>query len=309
MAEIHSGTNGPINFKTYYNGIAKDPDSGPSVKIYYEDATSGVSLTANNTDVDAGSYFVYLPITATTDYKYFYIHIIYTISGTEFYDKKHYVVTRPYATVADIVDYSGYGVDTVDTNYKTYDEIMSAERYARFKINAFTGQKFDYGQKTVSALGDGVDVLLLPERIESISKVYENDVLVYDSASTNNQVSLKVTDTNYAIAIDKGAGLEVFESYPYQADRPNAGYFNSGSKYTIEGMFGYKNVPIEIYDCTIRLANDFFHQDTTWKEKYVKSMQTGDWSVDISPAAFTGTGNSAVDRMLEPFVANRMVVI
>ncbi len=120
---------------------------------------------------------------------------------------------------------------------------------------------------------------------------------------------MKVTDTNYAIAIDKGAGLEVFESYPYQADRPNAGYFNNGSKYSVEGMFGYRNVPIEIYDCTIRLANDFFHQDTIWKEKYVKSMQTGDWNVDISPAAFTGTGNSAVDRMLEPFVANRMVVI
>ena len=309
MAEIHAGTNGPINFKTYYNGIAKDPDVGPTVTIFYEDATTGTVLTANNTDVDAGSYFTYVPISATTTYKYFYLKIDYTISGTVFSDRKHYLVTRPYATVADIVDYSGYGVDTVDTNYKTYDEIMSAERYARFKINAFTGQKFDYVQKTISVLGDGVDVLLLPERIESISKVYENDVLVYDSTSANNQVTLKVTDTNYAIAIDKGAGLEVFESYPYQADRPNAGYFNNGSKYSVEGMFGYKNVPIEIYDCTIRLANDFFHQDTVWKEKYVKSMQTGDWSVDISPAAYTGTGNSAVDRMLEPFVANRMVVI
>jgi len=309
MAEIHAGTNGPINFKTYYNGIAKDPDVGPTVTIFYEDATTGTVLTANNTDVDAGSYFTYVPISATTSYKYFYLKIDYTISGTVFSDRKHYLVTRPYATVADIVDYSGYGVDTVDTNYKTYDEIMSAERYARFKINAFTGQKFDYTQKTISVLGDGVDVLLLPERIESISKVYENDVLVYDSTSANNQVTLKVTDTNYAIVIDKGAGLEVFESYPYQADRPNAGYFNNGSKYSVEGMFGYKNVPIEIYDCTIRLANDFFHQDTIWKEKYVKSMQTGDWNVDISPAAFTGTGNSAVDRMLEPFVANRMVVI
>jgi hypothetical protein len=309
MAEIHAGTNGPINFKTYYNGIAKDPDVGPTVKVYYEDSTSGVTLNPENTDVDSGSYFVFVPITATTDYKHFYIHILYTINGTEFYDKKHYVVTRPYATVSDIVEYSGYGVDTIDSNYKTYDEVMSAERYARFKINAFTGQKFDYGQKTISVLGDGVDVLLLPERIESISKVWENDVLVYDSSVLDNQITLKITDTNYAIVLDKGAGLEVFESYPYQADRPHAGYFNNGSKYTIQGMFGYKNVPIEIYDCTIRLSNDFFHQDTVWKEKYVKSMQTGDWSVDISPAAYTGTGNSAVDRMLEPFVANRMVVI
>jgi hypothetical protein len=309
MAEIHAGTNGPINFKTYYNGIARDPDSGPVVTIYYEDQTSGTVLTANNTDVDEGSYFSFVPLAATNNYKYFYIKIDYTISGTEFSDKKHYLVTRPYATVADIVDYSGYGVDTVDSNYKTYDQIMAAERYARFKINAFTGQKFEYVRKQVSVLGDGVDILLLPERIESILKVYKNDVLIYNSASQDNQVLLSPTETNYAIAFDKGPGLEVFESYPYVADRPSAGYFNNGSKYTVEGVFGYKNVPIEIYDCTIRLANDYFHQDTTWREKYVKSMQTGDWSVDISPAAYTGTGNSAVDRMLEPFISNRMVVI
>jgi hypothetical protein len=59
MAEIHAGTNGPINFKTYYNGIAKDPDVGPTVTIFYEDATTGTVLTANNTDVDAGSYFTF----------------------------------------------------------------------------------------------------------------------------------------------------------------------------------------------------------------------------------------------------------
>lgn len=309
MPEIYSGTNGPINFKTYYNGVAVDPSSTPVVTIFYEDATTGTTLTPNNVDVDEGSWFVFVPIAATTQYEYFKIKIEYTINGTNFVDYKNYIVTRPYATVSEIVEASGFGTDVSDKNYKSYDELMAAERYARYKINAYTGQKFEYVSKKVDVIGDGTDVLLMPERIEIISKMWENDVLIYDSSANSNQYSFDISRTNYAVRLLKDPGLDVFESYPYQEDMPEPAFFTKGFRYTVEGMFGWKLVPSEVYDSAIRLANDFFYQDSTWKEKYVKRMQTGDWNVEISPQAFTGTGNSMVDRILEPYIANRMVVI
>lgn len=309
MPEIYSGTNGPISFKTYYNGIARDPDIGPTVKIYYGTNTNGVSLTPNNTDVDEGSFFVFVPLEATSTNSEFDLEVEYTINGNSFVNRKTYLATRPYATVEEIVEASGFGTDVSDRNYKSYSEIMAAERYARFKINAYTGQKFDYVNKTHLIVGDGTDVLLMPERIESISKIWENDVLIYDSSLNSNQYSFEISPTNYAIRLIKDPGLDVFETYPYQEDFPEPAFFSTGTTYKVQGMFGWKNIPSEVYDSAIRLSNDFFYQDSVWKEKYVKKMQTGDWNVEVSAQAFTGTGNSMVDRILEPFIVNRMVII
>lgn len=309
MPEIYSGTNGPIAFKTYYNGVAVDPVSTPVVTLYNESSNTGTALTVQNTDVDEGSWFAFVPVASTVSYKYFRVKIEYTINGTSFTDWKNYTVTRPYATVAEIVEASSFGTDRADRNYRSFEEVMAAERWARFKINSFTGQKFDYSSKKVEILGDGNDVLLMPERVESVSKIWENDVLIYDSTSETNQYSFEITPTNYAIRLIKDPGLDVFEVYPYQESMPEPAFFTKNHTYTIEGMFGWLNVPSEVYESTIMLANDFFHQDTVWKQKYVKRMQTGDWNVEISTQAFTGTGNSSVDRFLEPFVVNRMVII
>jgi hypothetical protein len=310
MPEIYYGTNGPISFKTYYNGVAIDPTSTPVVTIYKGTETSGTVLTVNNTDVDEGSFFCFVPVNSTTNYEYFKVKIEYTINGTSFVDWKTYNVSRPYANVAEIVEASGFGTDRSDRNYKSYEEVMAAERWARFKINAYTGQKFEYKSKQVEVIGDGTDVLLLPERIESISKIWQNDVLIYDAASVDgNQYEFEITPTNYALRFVKDPGLDIFASYPYDTTIPEPAFFKGGNTYKVLGMFGWLNVPSEVYDSAIRLSNDFFYQDSVWKEKYVKRMQTGDWNVEISTQAFTGTGNSMVDRILEPLIVNRMVII
>ena len=310
MPEIYYGTNGPISFKTYYNGVAIDPTSTPVVTIYKGTETSGTPLTVNNTDVDEGSFFCFVPVNSTTNYEYFKVKIEYTINGTSFVDWKTYNVSRPYANVAEIVEASGFGTDRSDRNYKSYEEVMAAERWARFKINAYTGQKFEYKSKQVEVIGDGTDVLLLPERIESISKIWQNDVLIYDAASVDgNQYEFEITPTSYALRFVKDPGLDIFASYPYDTTIPEPAFFKGGNTYKVLGMFGWLNVPSEVYDSAIRLSNDFFYQDSVWKEKYVKRMQTGDWNVEISTQAFTGTGNSMVDRILEPLIVNRMVII
>ena len=316
MPEIHYSSNGPINVKTYINGVAIDPQNFVVTLIPQsypgEIAPPNITLVPINDDVNDGSYFVYVPLSISrSDDEYFTLRVQYDIPGstTGYLNEIRYYIVRPYASIGEIIEASGFGTDRSDRLYKTNDEIAASERWARFKINAYTGQKFDLKHKKVEVIGDGTDVLLMPERIELIDKVWENDVLIYDSSTSNNQYSLEITPTNYAIRLIKDPGLDVFETYPYQEDFPEPAFFTRGFRYTILGNFGWNIVPSEVYESTIILANDFFYQDRVWKDKYIKRMQTGDWNVEVSAQAFTGTGNSTVDRILEPYIANRMVII
>lgn len=316
MPEIHYSSNGPINIKTYVNGVAIDPQNFQVTLLPQaypgQTSPSPVSISPINDDVNEGSYYAYIPVLYTTNGDdYFSLRVQYDIpgSGADYDVTTKYFVVRPYASIGEIVEASGFGTDRSDRMYKSNEEISAAERWARYKINAYTGQRFELKNKNVEVIGDGTDVLLMPERIEFVDKIWENDVLIYDASVPSNQYSFEITPTNYAIRLIKDPGLDVFESYPYQEDFPDPAFFSNGHRYTIKGSFGWADVPSEIYESAIMLANDFFYQDRVWKEKYVKKMQTGDWNVDISAQAFNGTGNSTVDRILEPFIANRMVII
>jgi len=315
MAELHIGSQGVIKFTTYSQGEFVDSASitasvkpGPTTAIPNPTSTS---LTVINDDVNEGSYYAYVPMSLTLsgEAKYIDFYASYTIPGnsTQSVINRRYYLVRPYAAIDEVIEACSFGLDKSDPNHKTYDEVAAAERYARYRINAYTGQRFDASSKTVEVLGDGTDTILLPERVESISKVTVDDVVVFSDTISN--YTFTITPTNHAIRVDKPVGIEAFETYPYTEDIAEPAYFKRGKRYAITGVFGYENIPSEIYEATILLANDFFHQDTVWKNKYIKRMQTGDWNIELSGQAFTGTGNATADRILEPFIANRMVVI
>jgi len=57
------------------------------------------------------------------------------------------------------------------------------------------------------------------------------------------------------------------------------------------------------------LVDDYLCRDKAWREKYVKKLSNGDWSVEFDGRAFSGTGNSIVDAILSDYVWHRMIVI
>lgn len=310
MAELHYGSQGIIHFNTLIGSQYVDSSSitatlrpNPTTLV---PSPSAVNLTVVNDDVNEGSYCAYVPnaLTAYGAYNYLDLEVSYAIPGdsTPSTLKRRYYLVKPYAHMDEIIHELGFGIDTSDPNYKTASELMAAERWARFKIDAYTGQTYGIETKSVEVIGDGTDVLLLPERLESFSQVLCDDVAITDA-------TFKITPTNYALRINKEPGIDVFETYPYVSDIATPGYFSKGKRYSISGVFGYVHTPRAIVECTLKLVNDFFCQDTVWRDKYVKRMQTGDYTVEISPQAFTGTGNSSVDRVLDSMIASRMVII
>ena len=88
-----------------------------------------------------------------------------------------------------------------------------------------------------------------------------------------------------------------------------SGVFNKNSRYKINGRFGWEEVPDEIELATIELMKDYFSKDKAWRNKYIKQISTFDWQFQFDSTTFTGTGNAYVDKLLIPYVINKMVLI
>jgi hypothetical protein len=87
------------------------------------------------------------------------------------------------------------------------------------------------------------------------------------------------------------------------------GIFNTGSTYRVQGKFGWEEVPDEVDLACIELMRDYFSKDKTWRNKYMKSVQTFDWKFEYNSGTYSGTGNLYADQLLLPYVINKMVVI
>jgi len=187
------------------------------------------------------------------------------------------------------------------------DEQMNAERYARYAIERYTGQKFGKRSGWQKVQGNGTDILILPERIISITSLYENGTLVWELNGTNNIIS-NVETVNSHFGIRCTDHEDVIEHYA--ATALNAGgSFVDGYTYEVIGSYGYDNVPDDILFCGRMLVDDFFCQDRTWREKWATQIKSGDWSVALDTRVFSGTGNSYVDAILDDYAWHRMVII
>jgi hypothetical protein len=57
------------------------------------------------------------------------------------------------------------------------------------------------------------------------------------------------------------------------------------------------------------IVNDLLCNDSIWRSKYVKKMNTGQMSVELSSLAFAGTGNAIADAILQKFKMIQLVII
>ena len=92
-------------------------------------------------------------------------------------------------------------------------------------------------------------------------------------------------------------------------DQKNNGAFRKEYRYVVEGIFGWNFIPDNVEEACIILINDFFNKDKSWRNRYVKKIQTFDWTFEFSEEAFVGTGNDYADQLLNPYVINGMIVV
>lgn len=327
MAEILLNTNSPVRLKIFWKGQPHDADSLPIVKIY--DVTEDPSIipaipagqilqtiTSTKVDSDAGVYEAYPPLPLTQRNRTLKFVWQYDVNGENITKEHRVFCVTPYCDITQAGYELGLGSDPSDPNYKSYDEILAAEKYARKVIENYTGQSFYLYDDLHIVYGDGSDSLRLPFKINSLHELYENDLLLVDKINNidNWNYSVQISETGFGVRINRADMVDntVYVAngmVPPSINYSHDGVFKSGSVYRVQGKFGWDYVPDEVELACIELMRDYFSKDKVWRNKYLHSIQSFDWHFEYNQESYRGTGNVYVDQILLPYVLTQMVVI
>lgn len=317
MIETYTGARGLVSITTHdIYGLPTQPDDNASpVVVIKNPDTEEVLVQSSATLVDPdypGDYEFIIPIELLQYDRILKIEWSYDVEESEIKEVDFVYVVTPYSTIDEIIYELGYSMRPEDSNYFSYEKIRSASRVARMMINTELGFSIKKESKTVTAYGDGADVLVLPEKIISISSLSENDELMIDNSNNYNifGFGVELTETGYGIrVIPPSPGDDIDEQENFDYTGFTSGRFRNGYRYEITGVFGWSHVPVEIKQCMYLLVNDLLCNDSLWRSKYVKKINSGQMSVELSSQSFNGTGNALVDSILQKFKMIQAVII
>jgi hypothetical protein len=316
LQNIIKGSKQKIYLNVYSDGTLTQATSVPTLSIYDADYDNTVltgysGLTA--TDENAAGVYSYTMTPALTQInrvlKFVWSYALNSVSTTE---EQFYAVETVYSTVSEIQDFLGLGTSPSELNYRNPKEIESAEKVARTIIDGYTGDKFIqyYGQQ--EKFGFGSDAIELVEKMITIDRVWENDELLIDNTVTpvynNFGFPIELSPTKKAVRIIN-AGWDL--RFDNQVD-PTAlgnGRFRDGSRYKFEGLIGWKYVPEDIKIASMLLVGDILANDYNWRNKYLKKVDLSEISFEMAGGAFNGTGNIAVDNILDQYRNVNIVII
>jgi hypothetical protein len=326
MAEILAKSQSPITHQVFWNGDISTPDSLPVVKLYdiTEDAAVNPSiapttlldtLTPYTDENNPGTYAVNIPYQYTDRNRTLQLKWEYSMSSVPVSRTDEVYVVTPYVDFNHVQDL-GFSTDSSDPNYKSYKDLIRAERYARKQIEQYTGQNFYLYDEVLVVYGHDSDVLPLPVKINALHELYASDTLLLDTINNidNWNYIVEITPTGYGIKINRADMLDntVYTAngmVPPTINDYSNGVFKSGVPYKIQGRFGWQKVPDNVELAAIELMKDFFSKDTMWRNKYVKTISTFDWDFEYTGDAYTGTGNAYADNLLAEYVLTTKVEI
>ena len=215
-------------------------------------------------------------------------------------DEMYASLVRPYATTAEIAEYSGYTIVSSNPGFNetTTANLVKLEKKARLYINAQISSDFKFQYKSVGTLGQGNDLLHLGQRIETFDKIIKDDEVVWD---TTQDPEIDLLDYDLGITKSK-TGLKVIatgENINEWADVSvlnSLGFFEKNSLYIVRGEYGWKYIPTDINEAALELVNDMLCTDFTYRNKKIKSIKNDSFTVELNPTS--GTGNAIVDSIL-----------
>lgn len=222
----------------------------------------------------------------------------------------------------------------VDPNLlaQTEEDIEEAKLYeavARAIINSITGG-FLYERQTVETVGLGNDYLAVPFRLNKIVRVYENDVIVYDTEPVDPETWKNVKE--YYITPDRGSisvvvpntgGFNRQQSKPVEYpkgasdsftlyntnDSPNfmqsvtgSPMFPKGWDYVVEVETGWPIIPQDIKQATQLIVNDLRCNNIPYINSYIKDYKSDQFTLSFDPGVFRDTGNRIADKILSAYV-------
>lgn len=220
---------------------------------------------------------------------------------------------------------------TLGTTASEIAEYTEHEQLARGLIDSVIGPKGFIFEKTVmEVVGDGTDYLPLWDIGYKVIQVYENGELVFDA----NQNPPNLGEFYYGITQDRSAIYKEFvppqSNYNRAERRPmklpvanSDSYRNSvpldssrqvmpdqpvmfpeGWDYIVIYEAGYKVIPHDVEDATMRLIDDIKCGKLDYAKKYIVGYQTDQFNLRFDTSLFAGTGNGFVDKILQKYIVS-----
>lgn len=243
---------------------------------------------------------------------------VYDMAGLELDDvvlTDNLAITRPYVDPSLLAE--------------TQDDLADAEQYealARAIIDSITGG-FKYKREIFETVGLGNDYLSSHLRLNKIIRVYENNLCVYDSESTdldwNNNRDFRISSDRTAITIGVSGAYNRYQSRAHRIHNPvsdsfetsndggwsrhavlsdaNYSFFPAGWDYTVVVDSGYPVVPHDIQTATKMLYNDLKCNSLPYLNSYIKEYESGQFTLKFNDGAFSQTGNKIVDMILSNY--------
>lgn len=293
--EIYRGEPQDVVFKTKSGSTLTDADALPTAVITGSTPLLTVNRTPVVTKTATGTYSVPLLYSDVSDDIDLTLKASYSIGGQSIVQNIPLSVSTAYSSVEEILEVAPAG--TSET------EARQAGLFAKTIINGYTAQDFTNSYQEVWQGGTDKNSIVLKDRIISIDKIYEDDVLIYDKTVAGD-IGLLQSPTGYGLQITSVEDVIMDPNFNF-----NSGTFSSSRKYSFVGRFGWDYVPEDVHQAHLLLVDDWFCGESKWRKRYISEMSSADWTVKFNEQAFSATGNFYVDTLLDPYVWNTMVVL
>jgi len=211
-----------------------------------------------------------------------------------------YDVVRPYVNP-----------NTKGSTASEISEYAKNEELARAIIDSVVIEGFYYQKKVVQTTGLGADYIPLWINARKLLKLYENNVLVFDSQDTESY------EKAYGLSDDKTSVIEQYsdiinryEGAPNflpaaESDLLDLKYIYRGFPrsfdYTLVLEHGYKKIPSDIVKATELLIEDISCGKLDYYKRYVSDYNTDQFKIKFDTRVFEGTGNILVDKILSKY--------
>ena len=266
---------------------------------YVEDLVDH-SVVETNVTSDANGVVTYeLPLEKVQYDRKFYI---------KFYDSEH--IHTLYEENLDIIR-PYVNANKLGTTATEIAEYRMLELVSRAVIDTIIPNGFYNHKQIIQTTGQGTDYFPLWYDTNKILKVYENNKLVYDvETPEDNEYSFVITLDNSAVQRVIADPYNRSESAPpnLPSSRGDLGYygfqsvgFPSGYDYTFIVDTGFKTIPTDVAYATQTLMEDIKCGKLDYYNRFVTSYNTDQFKIQFDKSMFGGTGNLLVDKILDKY--------